>query len=86
MADNLSRPTGTSTVYDPLVMSALQTRVVEMAEHIKALEERVKALESKQGGGAAPAPGASGTFGTAAPVPSAGPSFGSPTGGTGTAP
>ena len=49
MADTLTRPTGTTTVYDPLAMAALQTRVVEMAEQIRTLEDRLKALESKLG-------------------------------------
>jgi membrane-associated protease RseP (regulator of RpoE activity) len=55
MTENLTRPAGTSTVYNPQLMAELQTRVVEMGEEIKALEERIKALESKLGVGGAPA-------------------------------
>jgi len=90
MADNLTRPTGTTTVYNPLAMAALQTRVVEMAEQIKALEDRLKALESKLGvsapatsapAGAPTTPG----FGSPTPPPVT-PGFGPAPGGTGTNP
>jgi hypothetical protein len=90
LADNLARPTGTTTVYDPLAMAALQTRVVELSEQMKALEDRLKALESKLGTGApatsAP-PGSPTTpgFGSPTPPPAA-PGFGPAPGGTGTNP
>jgi serine protease Do len=90
MAGTLTRPTGTTTVYDPLAMAALQTRVVEMAEKMNALESRLKALESKLGvgGSAAPAPASAPTapgFGSS-PAPPITPGFGLPAGGTGTNP
>ena len=49
MADNLGRPSGLSTVYDPLVMAAMQSRIAELAEQVKALDDRLRAIESKLG-------------------------------------
>jgi len=72
-ADMLARPAATSTVYDPLVMAELQSRVA-------AIEERLKAIESKLGGSAPPASG----LGSPSATPP-GPGLGSP-GGTGTNP
>jgi hypothetical protein len=49
MADNLTRPPAFSTVWDPQAFADLQARVAE-------LEERLRALESKQGGAPAGTP------------------------------
>jgi len=49
MADNLGRPSGLSTVYDPLVMAAMQSRIAELADQVKALDDRLRAIESKLG-------------------------------------
>jgi membrane-associated protease RseP (regulator of RpoE activity) len=90
LAENLTRPTGTSTVYDPLVIAALQTRVVELSEYAKELEERIRVLEAKVGvGGSAPTPSARPAapgFGAPSSTPGAAPGFGPAAGGTGTNP
>jgi membrane-associated protease RseP (regulator of RpoE activity) len=70
-AERFGPPTG-STVYDPLAMAALQARVVEMHSTIKALEERIRALESKAGITPPSSP-------TSSAFPTA-PGFGSPAG------
>lgn len=67
MAENLSRgtglvptgPTGPTTVYDPLVMAALQKSVAELGAAVSSLEERLRALEGRSGV-TSPSGGASG--------------------------
>jgi len=56
MIDNFSRgggigppAIGPSTVYDPSVMAALQARVSELTAEVSRLEERLRALEGRQG-------------------------------------
>lgn len=79
-SDNLARPAATSTVYDPLVMAELQSRVADMAAQMIALEDRLKAIESKLGVSAPATPGR----GSPSP-PASGPGLGTPSG-TGTNP
>lgn len=76
-------PSGTSTVYDPLVMAALQKSVAELTATVNALEARLQVLEGRRGGGAdnsSPAP--LGSPGFSSPAPSFGspqtPGFGAP--------
>ena len=83
MASGLAKPTTTTVVYDPLAMAALQTRVVELVDQVKALEERVKMLEGKLGisAPAASPPGPAGpsfTPGFSAPPAAVTPGFGAP--------
>ena len=41
-AGQLTRPTGTSTVYNPVAFAALQMRVVELTDQVKELQEHVE--------------------------------------------
>jgi membrane-associated protease RseP (regulator of RpoE activity) len=94
-ADTIGRPGALSTVYDPSVVAALQSRVVELTVQTKQLEERIRTLESKLGGSSI-TPGGSSTTPSLTPPASAtpaSPSFGAPSGpgfgpalGTGTNP
>jgi membrane-associated protease RseP (regulator of RpoE activity) len=89
-ADNLGRPTGT-TVYDPLAMAALQARVLELSDSIKALEERMRLLENKLGVSASTTtpgtpPAAPGFGPPAGSSPSTAPGFGPAPGPAGTVP
>lgn len=70
MTENLSRPPPISTVWDPHAMADLQKQVVELTNTVKALEERLRSLESRSGG----AGGAS----SPTPVPAAGPGLSGP--------
>src|SRR4029453_14580303 len=45
LAENLARPTGTTTVYDPLAMAALQTRGAQLSDKAKDLGESIKVFE-----------------------------------------
>lgn len=56
VADSIIGSRGAPTVYDPSDMAALKTRVAELTEQVKALEERLKVLEGRGGGAAPPAP------------------------------
>jgi hypothetical protein len=51
--DSFAGGRGPSTVFDPSEMAALKTRVEELTEQLRQMEERLKALEGR--GGAAPA-------------------------------
>ena len=73
MADNFTRPSPVTTVYDPQAMADLQARVSELTDSVRALEARLGALEARLGGaGTAPSSprGSSPTT----------PSFGTPSG------
>jgi PDZ domain-containing protein len=54
MIDNVATPRGLSTVYNPADMAALQSRMAELIDQIRGLEERLKAIETKVSGAAAP--------------------------------
>jgi hypothetical protein len=76
-------PSGTSTVYDPLVMAALQKSVAELTATVNALEARLQALEQRRGGADSSSPAPLGNPGSSSPSPSFGspvtPGFGSST-------
>jgi hypothetical protein len=91
LVDNFSRAQGVPltnlptvpTNYDPSAMASLMKSVAELSESMMRLEERIKALEGRQpGGAAAPAPQPAG-FGApnlGNPSTPPGPAFGPPTG------
>jgi hypothetical protein len=54
--DNLAGGRGPSTIYDPYEMAQLKTRVEQLTEQVKGLEERLKALEGRGGGAPPPTP------------------------------
>jgi hypothetical protein len=79
-AESITRQGGATTVYDPVAMAALQTRVLELTEYTQKLEERIRDLESKlQGGSGGTTPSSPAGASTPSLTPP-GPTFGAPAG------
>jgi hypothetical protein len=66
IVDGLAPPRGPSTVYNPRDLAALQARVTELTEQLKAMEARLRALEGKTSGTGAAASAPSGPASAAA--------------------